>query len=66
MNHKFFIPSEYLLTDLIPKHLQENNPLFDDILSLCQLYASSRQANKELNHCFVAFKKVNFRNISFA
>ena len=37
MNHKFFIPSEYLLTDLIPKHLQENNPLFDDILSLCQL-----------------------------
>ena len=37
MNHKFFIPSEYLLTDLIPKHLLENNPLFDDILSLCQL-----------------------------
>ena len=36
VNHKYFIPAKYLLTDSITQYLQENNPLLHDLIIFSQ------------------------------
>ena len=64
MSHESFIPSEYSLTNLMAKHLQENNALFHDLWSTNYPHALSKRSNKQNGPLFCSVWQWKFHKNS--